>query len=254
MQDGGWRPSWNDGTVAHNPCVSWAFLLLIRQVVVPRRLLMSAVVNTKNTRLICSTYGLHILGCSRFKISNSENLITTEFHNPTIKTNFICSSLLWNLFFFTTLKTKTLHLHDQQLFTLYVICREFLAANGKQNWLLYPIYMCCFTSCCSKILVLCYNILLFSISVNSEYTCTLQCTMVKLRTEPMFSVYIFTQVFANRNVISFSVTQCSNYLESRYHNGKNKTIGSATQKYRIFLAVNSATVKPLISAAINFGD
>ena len=27
IQDGGWRPSWNDGAVARNPCVSWAFLL-----------------------------------------------------------------------------------------------------------------------------------------------------------------------------------------------------------------------------------
>jgi len=27
IQDGGWRSSWNDGAVALNPCVSWAFLL-----------------------------------------------------------------------------------------------------------------------------------------------------------------------------------------------------------------------------------
>ena len=27
IQDGGWRPSWNNGAVARNPCVSWAFLL-----------------------------------------------------------------------------------------------------------------------------------------------------------------------------------------------------------------------------------
>ena len=27
IQYGGWRPSWNDGAVARNPCVSWAFLL-----------------------------------------------------------------------------------------------------------------------------------------------------------------------------------------------------------------------------------
>jgi len=26
VQGGGWRPSWNDGAVARNPCVSWAFL------------------------------------------------------------------------------------------------------------------------------------------------------------------------------------------------------------------------------------
>jgi len=26
IQDGSWRPSWNDGAVARNPCVSWAFL------------------------------------------------------------------------------------------------------------------------------------------------------------------------------------------------------------------------------------
>ena len=29
IQDGGWRPSWNDGAVARNPCVSWAFLYSI---------------------------------------------------------------------------------------------------------------------------------------------------------------------------------------------------------------------------------
>ena len=28
IQDGDWRPSWNDGDVARNVCVSWAFLLL----------------------------------------------------------------------------------------------------------------------------------------------------------------------------------------------------------------------------------
>jgi len=26
IQDGGWQPSWNDGAVARNPCVSWDFL------------------------------------------------------------------------------------------------------------------------------------------------------------------------------------------------------------------------------------
>jgi len=28
IQDGGWRPSWNDGAVARNHCISWAFLFL----------------------------------------------------------------------------------------------------------------------------------------------------------------------------------------------------------------------------------
>ena len=28
IQDGGWRPSWNDGAVTRNPCVSWAFLFV----------------------------------------------------------------------------------------------------------------------------------------------------------------------------------------------------------------------------------
>ena len=29
IQDGGWRPSWNNGAVARNSCVSWAFLFFV---------------------------------------------------------------------------------------------------------------------------------------------------------------------------------------------------------------------------------
>jgi len=32
VQDGGWRPSWNDGTVARNPCDNWAFLFFSKSV------------------------------------------------------------------------------------------------------------------------------------------------------------------------------------------------------------------------------